>query len=248
MGWSRKQNPADDEAAQQDDPLAENMRFERRRPPDEAPPDDGGSASIYDQQTVVDQNFASRAQARRERQATGGLSPQRVTAWAADPGNSRKLIIAGGVVLALLLLLALWRISRNWTADTADTLLEPSVPAAASAESPIFIDPAAASAAASLDASFPSVPVPAENVPGTDPAQQSPFAAAQAFVVTGTGTEGLFLRPEPNQNNTPVATVPDGTRVEATGNTQNDGTREWREIRTDLGTGWVAAEFLQPAP
>jgi len=251
MGWSRRQNPADDEAAQQDDPLADNMRFERRRPPGDAPVDDGGGASIYDQQTVVDQNFASRAQARRERQAAGGFSPQRVTSWAADPSNSRKLFIAGAVILALFLLLAIWRLSLNWTNSTpADDLIEPSAPAEASVEAPAFIDPAAASAAAlpSADASSLTAPVPASNIPGTDPTQLSPAGVAQAFVVTGTGTEGLFLRPEPNQNNTPLATIPDGTRVDATGNTQNDGTREWREIVANGQTGWVAAEYLQPAP
>lgn len=251
MGWSRKQNPADDEAAQQDDPLADNMRFERRRPPGEAPADDGEGASIYEQQTVVDQNFASRAQARRQRQAAGGFSPQRVTGWAANPANSRKLFIGGGVILGLVLLLAIWRLSSNWTNSNppAEDQFAASAPAEVSDAAPVFIDPTSASAAPSADASFPAVQVPASNIPGTDPTLQSPPAvAAQAFVVTGTGVEGLFLRPEPNQNNTPIATVPDGTRVDATGNTQNDGTREWREIVANGQSGWVAAEFLQPAP
>ena len=130
MGWSRRQNPADNEAEQQEDPLADNMRFEPSRPPGEAPADDGEGTSIYDQQTVVDQNFASRAQARRQRQAAGGLNPQRVTTWAADPANSRKLLIAGGAVLALILLLALWRIysNGNVSGTQPDELFESSAP------------------------------------------------------------------------------------------------------------------------
>lgn len=67
------------------------------------------------------------------------------------------------------------------------------------------------------------------------------------FRVVGTETEGLFLRPEPNANQSPLKTLPEGTIVTIIGPDQSDGTRTWKRVRDDQGVeGWVAADFLQP--
>ena len=71
---------------------------------------------------------------------------------------------------------------------------------------------------------------------------------AHTFVVSGTGEQGLFLRAGPSTQEATVATLPEGTRVEALGEEQNDGTRTWHKVRTPQGEGWVAADFIIPEP
>lgn len=243
MASPRRPNPADNDP-DRPDPLADNMRFGRRRPLGGTEPLES-DRSVYDQQTVIDSNFSNRSQTRRLRQGGGSFSPQGMTAWAADPKNSRTLLIAAGVVVGLLLLFVLFRLyngsgSNGVEGDTTDTGAAASIPA---------LGFESVSPAASADTGVGTAPQPVETVPSTDPAAQPPAAGTgQFFVVTGTGTEGLFLRPEANTNQPPLGTLPEGTRVEFTGESQNDGTREWRKVKTDQGEGWVAADFLQPAP
>ncbi|MBV9790309.1 MAG: SH3 domain-containing protein, partial [Chloroflexi bacterium] len=43
-----------------------------------------------------------------------------------------------------------------------------------------------------------------------------------------------------------IGTLPEGTRVESLGENFNDGTRDWLKVRTPLGEGWVAQQFLAP--
>jgi hypothetical protein len=239
MGWTRRPNSSDRDTNPDSDPLADNLRLNRRRA-DSAPDD-----PIYDQQTVVDSNFASRSQARRQRQGPSRLNTQQLGAWAADPGNTQKLLVIGGAFVIFLLLLAaisFYNRQRTPVAGSASDAL-PSEAAFTDPNAGVGLDPLA-----SADPGLGTAPVPVATIPGSDPAQQPPATSLPAFVVTGTGAEGLFLRPEPSTNGAPITTLPEGTRVEATGETNNDGTREWRKVRSDLGEGWVAADFLQPAP
>lgn len=239
MSWTRRPNPADKDPNPSGDPnpLADNLRLNRRRPTDENP-----SNPIYDQQTVVDTNFANRSEARRSRQ-TSRLSTQQLGSWAADPDNTRKLLMIGGAVVIFLLLLAAISFYNRDRVPAANNA-EDGLPSAAASADPSFD---VGAPAASADPGIGTAPLPVQTIPGSDPAQQ-PAATGQFFVVTGTGTEGLFLRPEPSTNGAPIATLPEGTRIEATGETNNDGTREWKKVRTEQGEGWVAADFLQPAP
>ncbi len=70
---------------------------------------------------------------------------------------------------------------------------------------------------------------------------------SQFFVVTGTGVQGLFLRPDHSTQNSPIATLPEGTRVEQIGDDVPGEQYVWRKIRTPEGQeGWVAADFLRP--
>jgi uncharacterized protein YgiM (DUF1202 family) len=90
--------------------------------------------------------------------------------------------------------------------------------------------------------------------PGAAPAAPAPGGGQGTFVVTGTATEGLFLRTQPRAPSEILATLPEGTRVTAIGDEQdgpgpNGETLRWRQVRTeDNREGWVAASFLQPAP
>ncbi len=80
----------------------------------------------------------------------------------------------------------------------------------------------------------------------TPPVTPSP-AVTQFFVVTGTGVQGLFLRPDHSVQNNPIATLPEGTRVEQIGDDVPGAQYVWRKVRTAEGQeGWVAADFLRP--
>lgn len=66
------------------------------------------------------------------------------------------------------------------------------------------------------------------------------------FRVTGTGTEGLFLRPQPSSDGAPLKTLPDGSEVTVIGEDVIN-TRTWKHIRDAQGAeGYAAADFLQP--
>ncbi|MEI7644308.1 MAG: SH3 domain-containing protein [Chloroflexales bacterium] len=73
--------------------------------------------------------------------------------------------------------------------------------------------------------------------------------APRAFNITGTDIQGLFLRPDPSTIGQPIATLPDGTRVEQIGADTTVAGRTWRKVRAPDGKeGWVAVEFLTAVP
>jgi hypothetical protein len=76
----------------------------------------------------------------------------------------------------------------------------------------------------------------------------SPGASGGAqFRVFNTGSDGLFLRSEPNTNNQPLKTLPEGMVVTIIGDDSVGPDRVWKHVRDPDGTeGWVAADFLQP--
>ncbi len=77
--------------------------------------------------------------------------------------------------------------------------------------------------------------------------QPAPPPAPRFFVVVNTGGQGLFLRPQPNRSNPPIATLPDGTRLEQIGDDVPGEDRLWRPVRTPDGLeGYVAVDFLAP--
>jgi hypothetical protein len=242
MSWSRRTNPAnDDPDPSGTDPLADNLRLNRPRRDAGDPAAPGQADNFYEQQTVVDNNFAGRAQTRRSRQIGSPFQTQQITTWVGDPKNSNRLVIIGGALLLFLLLLGAISVYNrlNRPASTAD-----------------LDDPAnAPGLGTDLEAGEPATgatdPGPFESappLPEVAPVEEAPPPPTGGmFAVTGTGVEGLFLRPEPSTNTTPITTLPEGTRVEWTGESNSDGIREWRRVRTDAGEGWVAADFLQPA-
>jgi hypothetical protein len=81
------------------------------------------------------------------------------------------------------------------------------------------------------------------------PPTEAPASTAEFFVVNGTGTNGLFLRPGPSTDGAPIKTLPEGTRVERIGEDEFGANFVWRPVRgPDGAEGWVAVDFLQPAP
>jgi hypothetical protein len=89
----------------------------------------------------------------------------------------------------------------------------------------------------------PNQPAVDPNQPAVDPNQP---AAGARLAVSGTGTEGLFLRDNPGGNI--LKTMPEGTAVEKLGEQNIDGVL-WFNIREPGGlTGWSSSAFLAPAP
>jgi uncharacterized protein YgiM (DUF1202 family) len=83
--------------------------------------------------------------------------------------------------------------------------------------------------------------------PATTPTSVPLATTGARFRVTGTGTEGLFLRPEPTTDGAPIATLPEGSEVTIIGEDSVKPDRVWKHVRDAGGAeGWVAADFLQP--
>lgn len=67
------------------------------------------------------------------------------------------------------------------------------------------------------------------------------------FRVTGTDTEGLFLRPDHSAVGAPITTLPEGTIVTVIGQDVVGPDRVWKNVRTAEGLeGWVASDFVKP--
>lgn len=233
MGFSKRQ--PDEDAPAEQDPLAAYSAPTVRRPVER-----GGTQPLDDATAPTGAGISSRTQQRRQRQGGSRVSPQRFGEMARKVDN-RQLFLLGGALVLLLLALLAWQASRRGNDVTTlgvqdeATTAEPAGEAAAAPTGELALPPGGAIVTV----------VPFENVQPTAPPAA---AAAGAFVVARTGVEGLFLRAEPNSNAQVLNTLPEGTRVETLGEENNDGTRTWRKVRTERGEGWVAADFLDPAP
>lgn len=237
------------------------MRFRNRQPAEEPTPEED-PLSLYAQQTTrhsVDRgdtqpleglsgttrgsgmqvdgtDFANRQVQRRQRQGSARIYTGRVGQIARGLDNRQLLMIGGAVVLALIALLWWQAARRDDNLPNADT-----------------VQPLGATAPAlGIDGGVDATPgairtvAPGEVVAPPVVEQTAAPPAAQAFVVSGTGTQGLFLRAGPSTDQETIATLPEGTRVESLGEEQDDGTRKWRKVRSPQGEGWVAADFIIP--
>jgi hypothetical protein len=174
-----------------------------------------------------------RATSARARHATGAIrtSPQEFQLWMQKGG---WVFFAVGAVLIIAALIFLLMQSRGARSEDADPL---AVGAAQSEEG------AAAAPEGQADA-----PLAQQPTLTPEPAPP-PTAAPEYFAVTGTGAQGLRLRAEPNLGAAELATLPDGTTVEKIGDDSIGTNFVWRQVRTPDGTeGWVAVDWLQPAP
>ena len=97
---------------------------------------------------------------------------------------------------------------------------------------------------------------PLEALPTVTPFTSQPTAVVTTqgagggaqFRVFNTGTQGLFLRPNPNTNDPALKTLPDGTIVTIIGEDSSGPDYVWKHVRDPEGTeGWAASDFLQPA-
>jgi hypothetical protein len=151
-------------------------------------------------------------------------SPQEFQLWL-QAGGWRYL--AGIAALLVVLLIAMLALARN---DQREAGL-PGV----GQEQPAVSEPVLGGASG-------------EALPTVTAAPPTP-AQPRFFVVANTAGQGLFLRPQPSTEGNPIATLPDGTRVEQVGDDVPGGDRVWRRVRAPDGQeGYVAVDFLTPAP
>jgi hypothetical protein len=75
------------------------------------------------------------------------------------------------------------------------------------------------------------------------PAPGGGAAAPESATVSADG-DGLNLRESPDIGSAVIATLPDGTRVTVIGGPVSAGGRDWLEVASSRGTGWVAAQYL----
>lgn len=181
-------------------------------------------------------------------------SPQELQLWLQQGGWR---YVAGLAVLVIVLLV----VGLVWSRGTREQQANNSEPSA------LTINPALSSTT--------GIPAPAESLPtdsvpaqpaqpapanpsgdGAVPANptvptsaaQPPAPSGEMFVVVNTGT-GLRLRADHNAGGAVLATIPDGTRVEKIDDDVTGANYVWRKVRTPDGReGWVAADWLQPAP
>lgn len=244
MGYTRQ--PGEDADGDQD-PLSPYSAPTIRRSTDRGstqPLEEIGGLPRGSGMQVDGADFAGRSQQRRQRQAGAQIYTQRIGEMTQRFDN-RTLLYGLGAALVLLALLLAWRLaSRN---NEVNAVNDPSATASAVANAtPAFSEPLGGAFSTAQPGVDPGTGI------GTEP-QPIPTTGTTstggAFVVAGTGTEGLFLRSAAVSDPANVlATLPEGTEVQFTGEETNDGTRTWRRVQTPQGEGWVAADFLIPKP
>lgn len=171
-------------------------------------------------------NRASRGATRRMRRAPPIVptSAQEIPIWLQQGGW--RFVAGAAVVFILLLTVLLWNNpgARSNESQTGTVFPE---------DTTINMD---------SDGTLPlDEPAPVIEPPPPPPAPM--------FIIANTGGWGLSLRSAANVNSEVLATLPDGTRVEQIGDDVSDMGYTWRQVRTDEGQeGWVAVDWLQPAP
>jgi len=251
--FGRRQSDADPAPDQNDDPLSPYSSPTVRRPVGGTQPLGDGLGTQAPSDTQVGTDFSTRGVQRRARQTSTRVYPQRFTEMARRFDNRQLFLAAAGLILLLVALLAYQAYSRRANADAGaegPAEAQTNEEAATGADEELSLPTAGAIIAPEGGADTGGLFATA--VPGAPAAPDAAAPAAGAggsFVVAGTGTEGLFLRSDHATDANVVATLPEGTRVEATGEQFNDpnGTRIWRKVRTERGEGWVASDFLVPA-
>jgi hypothetical protein len=167
---------------------------------------------------------ASRGNTARQRIAArrGPRLPKRaseVVPWLQHGGWRWLALVAGALLLLLVALSLLNRGGEAFVADEPTTDLE-------GAGDTLTVQPTVTGLPA-----LPTAPPP-----------------PPAFTVANTDGQGLFLRPEPNSNNTPIKLLADGTRLDALGEEVQGADYVWVKVRDPEGSeGWVALDFVTPA-
>lgn len=195
------------------------------------PPTDrlGPSEIGYDAQSSRNWR-ADRAQ-RGRRTSSMPFSRQEFALWL-QHGGLRIVLLVAGITGIVIIGMLLWRGGRPLPLATP-------TPEPAIADQPILQSLPTVTPAIS-----PTETIGSQGVGGTGTAEDG-----ARFQVTGTGAEGLFLRPDHNTTNPPIKTLPDGAIVIIIGEDFSGPDRVWKHVRDSEGTeGWAAADFLKPAP
>ena len=242
---------SDEDPAPDQDPLSQYSAPTVRRPVDRGgspPQDDRSGVPPRTSDTQVGSDFATRQVQRRLRQSGGArVYQQRIGEMARKVDNRQLFLILGALGLLLLALLAIRALQRSSTSSGIATGAGAETTAQAETDATAGLDLAAPGAIVTADAGS----LDNGGAAGGGASQTAAPAGAeggQTFVVSGTGTSGLFLREDHSTSSQTIATLPDGTKVEVIGPDFQDGSRTWKNVKTDKGEGWVASDFLVAAP
>ncbi len=179
-------------------------------------------------------------------------SPQELQLWLQEGGWR---FVAGGAFLIVLVLVGILTFTRNGgeqaiqrDPETGNPITDPSgqlttIPL----QTPVpgQPDPAAPNTTQPVG----TQPQPQPDSPPAAPAPNDNAPALPAFIVVNTGGHGLRLRATPDGTSAVLTTVPEGERVQQIGEEATGAGYVWRNVRAPDGTeGWVAVDWLQPAP
>jgi len=100
-----------------------------------------------------------------------------------------------------------------------------------------------------------TTPVPSASAPASPAASQTPgpstgpgkFKGGDAVVVTGTG-DCLNVRVKAGRENDAIVCVKDGTELKITAGPETASELTWWKVRTELGEGWAAEDYLVKKP
>jgi hypothetical protein len=195
------------------------------------PPTDRLSTSEIGYDAQSSRNWrADRAQ-RGRRTSSMPFSRQEFALWL-QHGGLRIVLLIAGITGAVIIAMLLWRGGRPLQIATPTP--EPAVVNLPMLQSLPTVTPLIS----------PTSSIAPEGVGGAGTNQDG-----ARFQVSGTGAEGLFLRPDHSVDNPPVKTLPEGSIVTIIGEDFSGPDRVWKHIRDSEGTeGWAAADFLKPAP
>jgi hypothetical protein len=244
---------SDEDPAPDQDPLSQYSAPTVRRPVDRggSPPlDDRAAAPQRTSDTQVGSDFATRQVQRRLRQTGGArVYQQRIGEMARKMDNRQLFLILGALGLALLALLAVRALRRSDTSSGIATGAGTETTADAETDATAGVGLPAVGAIVTADAgSLENGGAASGGASQTAAPAGAGGEGGRTFVVSGTGTSGLFLRADHSTSSQTLATLPDGTKVEVTGPDFQDGSRTWKKVKTDKGEGWVASDFLVAAP
>jgi Bacterial SH3 domain len=180
-------------------------------------------------QANIDWRARGAGRGTQKRKAAAGVpgSPQEIQIWLQNGGWK---LVAGAAAFFIVLLIALLAMARN-DQRTAGTFGEERAitaePMLGAGSDPVLID------------LTPTVIIQPTATP----------AAPQFFVVVNTGEQGLNLRADHTTDAAILTFYNDGEQLEQIGEDFIGSDRLWRQVRGPDGLeGWVAADFLQPAP
>ncbi len=191
-------------------------------------PTDRLSSDTNGHTAASDRNWRPERAARRRRAVSFPTSRQELALWL-QYGGWRTLLIAVAVVGVLIVVLFLARgVSQGPLAIPTPTV-DPAVFSQPLVEPLPTVTPAVGSPEA----------IDTQGVGGSNQGAQ--------FRVTGTGSEGLFLRPDHSSDNQPIKTIADESIVTIIGEDFSGPDRVWKHIRdADGAEGWAAADWLKP--
>jgi hypothetical protein len=191
-----------------------------------------------EQRTPLNPGWRRERTGRTRRRASSGAiyaSPQEFQLWLQRGGWMWFAAAAAVVIFSLIFFL--WQSRSDARDNTENSPFLTEAPPTPEGQEPGVFAPGEAEPAAPIQPTLtPEPAAPADTAPTT-------------LEVFNTGTQGLFLRAEPNANATILETLPNGTRVEKIGEENIGANYVWQHVRAPSGQeGWAAADWLQPAP